>query len=96
MSSSPGLVMDLDEAEWRNLYGELLEEQDGGGRGDGGLRSVGGEGIEMVKTALLSKRDMAVGSSKNRALDLKRFKKFLEGEPGKGYCLKTSRDLEVR
>ena len=26
----------------------------------------------------------------------KRFEKFLEGEPGKGYCLKTSRDLEVR
>ena len=90
MSSSPGLVMDLDEAEWRNLYGELLEEQGSGG----------GEGIEMVETALLSTRDPVAGSRSFKRgdglLDLKQFKKYLEGEPGKGYCLKTSRDLEVR
>ena len=95
MSSSPGLVMDLDEAEWRNLYGELLEQQGSGGGGGGG-----GEGIEMVETALLSTRDPVAGSKSFKRgdglLDLKQFKKYLEGEPGKGYCLKTSRDLEVR
>ena len=94
MSSSPGLVMDLDEAEWRNLYGELLEEQGSGGGGGGG------EGIEMVETALLSTRGPVAGSRSFKRgdglLDLKQFKKYLEGELGKGYCLKTSRDLEVR
>ena len=99
MSSSPGLVMDLDEAEWRNLYGELLEEQDGCG-GGGNVGGGGGEGIEMVETALLSTRDPVAGSRSFKRgdglLDLKQFKKYLEGEPGKGYCLKTSRDLEVR
>ena len=99
MSSSPGLVMDLDEAEWRNLYGELLEEQGSGG-GVGGGGGGGGEGIEMVETALLSTRDPVAGSKSFKRgdglLDLKQFKKYLEGEPGKGYCLKTSRDLEVR
>ena len=96
MSSSPGLVMDLDEAEWRNLYGELLEEQGSGAFGG----HVGGEGIEMVETALLSIRGPVAGSRSFKRgdglLDLKQFKKYLEGEPGKGYCLKTSRDLEVR
>ena len=98
MSSSPGLVMDLDEAEWRNLYGELLEEQDSGV--GGAVGDVGGEGIEMVETALLSTRGPVAGSRSFKRgdglLDLKQFKKYLEGEPGKGYCLKTSRDLEVR
>ena len=97
MSSSPGLVMDLDEAEWRNLYGELLEEQCSGG-GGGGVG--GGVGNEMVETALLSTRGLVAGSRSFKRgdglLDLKQFKKYLEGEPGKGYCLKTSRDLEVR
>ena len=99
MSSSPGLVMDLDEAEWRNLYGELLEEQDGVGAVGGG-GGGGGEGIEMVETALLSTRGPVAGSRSFKRgdglLDLKRFKKYLEGKPGKRYCLKTSRDLEVR
>ena len=99
MSSSPGLVMDLDEAEWRNLYGELLEEQDSGGGGAFG-GGGGGEGIEMVETALLSTRGPVAGSKSFKRgdglLDLKQFKKYLEREPGKGYCLKTSRDLEVR
>ena len=98
MSSSPGLVMDLDEAEWRNLYGELLEEQGSGGGGAFG--GGGGGGIEMVETALLSTRGSVAGSRSFKRgdglLDLKQLKKYLEGEPGKGYCLKTSRDLEVR
>ena len=98
--------MDLDEAEWRNLYGELLEEQGSGGGGGGGGGGVGacggggGEGIEMVETALLSTRGPVAGSRSFKRgdglLDLKQLKKYLEGEPGKGYCLKTSRDLEVR
>ena len=54
----------------------------------------------MVETALLSTRGPVAGSKSFKRgdglLDLKQFKKYLEGEPGKGYCLKTSRDLEVR
>ena len=68
MSSSPGLVMDLDEAEWRILYGELLEEQGSGagvsgndiwefgnGNRNGLFRSrISGRGRELKKTHSLN------------------------------------------
>ena len=44
--SSPGLAMDLDEAEWRKLHDELSRELGG--------EVEGSQGIEMVERALLS------------------------------------------
>ena len=84
---SPGLAMDLDEAEWRKLYGELSTEL--GSEMDGS-----GEGIEMVEHALLSTQVRS--NERRRGFDIKRLESYLEGDPRKGYSLMHSCELEVR
>ena len=83
---SPGLAMDLDEAEWRKLYGELSREL--GSEGDGS------QGIEMVERALLSTPMRS--NERRRGFDLQRLERYLEGDPRKGYSLLHSCELEVR
>ena len=84
---SPGLAMDLDEAEWRKLYGELSTEL--------GSEMDGSEGIEMVEHALLSTQ-VRSNNERRRGFDLKRLESYLEGDPRKGYSLLHSCELEVR
>lgn len=84
--SSPGLAMDLDEAEWRKLHDELSREL--GGEVDGS------QGIEMVERALLSTPARSI--EKRRGFDLQRLERYLEGEPRKGDSLLHSCELEVR
>ena len=82
--SSPGLVMDLDEAEWRKLHSELSREL--------GSEYDGTQGIEMVESALLSTPIV----ERRKGLDLERLERYLEGEPRKGDRLLHSCQLEVR
>ena len=84
--SSPGLAMDLDEAEWRKLYGELSTEL--------GSEMDGSQSIEMVERALLSTQVRS--SERRRGFDLKRLESYLEGDPRKGYSLLHSCEMEVR
>ena len=84
--SSPGLVMDLDEAEWRKLHSELSREL--------GSEYDGTQGIEMVESALLSTQTRFV--EKRKGLDLERLERYLEGESRKGDRLLHSCQLEVR
>ena len=84
--SSLGLAMDLDEAEWRKLHGELSRELGGEGNGS--------QGIEMVESALLSTQARSI--ERRRGFDLERLERYLEGEPGKGDSLLHSCELEVR
>ena len=85
--SSPGLAMDLDEAEWRKLYGELSRVL--------ASECDGSQGIEMVESALLSNQPRS--NVRRRGFDLERLERYLEGEHGrKGYNLLHSCDLEVR
>ena len=86
MMSSPGLAMDLDEAEWRKLHDELSREL--GGEVDGS------QGIEMVERALLSTPVRSI--EKRRGFDLQCLERYLEGEPRKGDSLLHSCELEVR
>ena len=83
--SSPGLALDLDEAEWKKLYGELSIEL--GGEGDG---------IEMVERALLSSSARSVELERRRGLNLERLERYLEGEAEKGLSLLHSCQLEIR
>ena len=83
--SSPGLALDLDEAEWKKLYGELSIEL--GGEGDG---------IEMVERALLSSSARSVELERRRGLNLERLERYLEGETEKGDSLLHSCQLEIR
>ena len=60
-----GLAMNLDEAEWRRLYGELLGE-------------LGSQGIETVECALLPIQERS--KKRGKGLDLGCLERFLEGD----------------
>ena len=60
-----GLAMNLDEAEWRRLYGELLGE-------------LGSHCIETVECALLPIQERS--NKRGKGLDLGCLERFLEGD----------------
>ena len=60
-----GLAMNLDEAEWRRLYGELSGE-------------LGSQGIETVECALLPIQERS--NKRGKGLDLGCLERFLEGD----------------